>query len=260
MNTFDDVKKFMEAAGHEVKSNYEPEITWQASLYADLIKEEYMEFARALKDMNPTEIADACIDLIWVTEGLMLSMGMPMQKLWNEVARSNHSKISDTGKIKKREDGKILKPDTYSPPQLESILKKERGFINPFSQMQIIGMLIAAAVLSAGAFTTGYKVCDYAAVKKELQQQEKQKEIEEANQKTIANKEEEYRKVSEKLEVALKELDKKAKVITKIVEKEIEKPIYRDCVLPTTGVQLINQTATELNSARYGEDTTKPSR
>jgi predicted HAD superfamily Cof-like phosphohydrolase len=123
MNTFDDVKKFMEAAGHEVKDKFSPEITWQTSLYADLVKEEYLELQKGMKDMNATEIADACADLIWVTEGLMHSMGIPMQAVWNEVARSNHSKISDSGKIIKREDGKILKPDTYSAPQIEKVLK-----------------------------------------------------------------------------------------------------------------------------------------
>lgn len=260
MNTFDDVKKFMEAAGHEVKSKYDPEITWQASLYADLIKEEYLELSSAIKDMNATEIADACIDLIWVTEGLMHSMGIPSQKVWNEVARSNHSKISDSGKIMKREDGKILKPDTYSPPRIEEILKKERGFVNPFTGIQMIIFGVIAASIALASFTGGYKVRDYAAVKEALKLEQERERIEEENKKTIASKEEEYRKVSETLESTIKKLNQKTKIVTKVVEKEIEKPIYRECVLPASGVQLINQTATELNSARRGEDTTKPAR
>jgi predicted HAD superfamily Cof-like phosphohydrolase len=50
-------------------------------------------------------------------------LGIPLQQVWNEVARSNHSKVSENGTILKREDGKILKPDTYSPPDIKRVLK-----------------------------------------------------------------------------------------------------------------------------------------
>jgi len=49
---------------------------------------------------------------------------LPIQEIWDEVARSNNSKISESGKVIKNEYGKIQKPPTYSPPDIESILKK----------------------------------------------------------------------------------------------------------------------------------------
>jgi predicted HAD superfamily Cof-like phosphohydrolase len=125
MNTRDDVKKFMIAAGHEVNEEFKPEYPWQATLYSDLIKEEYKELMQAMWTFDYVEMADACADLIWVIEGFCHTLGIPMQKVWDEVARSNHSKISDSGKIIKGSNGKVLKPDTYSPPNIERILDSE---------------------------------------------------------------------------------------------------------------------------------------
>ena len=56
-------------------------------------------------------------------EGLEHSLGIPQQEVWDEVARSNMSKLVD-GKLIKREDGKVLKPDTFVRPDLEKIIKK----------------------------------------------------------------------------------------------------------------------------------------
>jgi len=123
MNTFNDVKIFMEAADHQVKREIDGAFTHQSLLYMDLVKEEYYELVKAVKDFDIVETADACADLIWVIEGLCHSLGIPLQQVWKEVARSNLSKVSSSGKILKREDGKILKPDTYSPPNIKAVLK-----------------------------------------------------------------------------------------------------------------------------------------
>jgi NTP pyrophosphatase (non-canonical NTP hydrolase) len=127
MNTKDDVKNFMIAADQVVKADYNPTFDWQATLYMDLIKEEFLELQSAFKDFDAVEVADACADLIWVIEGLAHTMGIPMQKVWNEVARSNLSKVSESGKVIKREDGKILKPDTYSPPDIKTVLENSKN-------------------------------------------------------------------------------------------------------------------------------------
>jgi predicted HAD superfamily Cof-like phosphohydrolase len=124
MNTKDDVQKFMLAAGQRVTDDLKQNFDGQVALYYDLIKEELFELAQAYRNFDKVECADACADLIWVIEGFCHSLGIPLQKVWNEVARSNHSKISDEGKIIKRNDGKILKPDTYSPPDIRSIIEK----------------------------------------------------------------------------------------------------------------------------------------
>ena len=122
MNTKDDVKNFMIAGQQDVHENLQP-FTQQSMLYFDLVREEFYELSYAFRHMNIVETADACADLIWVVEGLCHSLGIPLQQVWDEVARSNFSKMKD-GKLVKREDGKVLKPDTYSPPNIKQILQK----------------------------------------------------------------------------------------------------------------------------------------
>lgn len=124
MDTRDDVKMFMLAADQTVHSKLQKGFSSQAALYYDLIKEEFYELSDAYRNFDSVECADACADLIWVIEGFCHSMGIPLQQVWDEVARSNHSKISNSGKIIKRIDGKVLKPDTYSPPDIKRILEQ----------------------------------------------------------------------------------------------------------------------------------------
>jgi predicted HAD superfamily Cof-like phosphohydrolase len=124
MNTHNDVEEFMRAAGHSVKSDLGP-FDQQSAMYFDLVREEYYELSYAFKKFDMVETADACADLIWVIEGLCHSLGIPLQEVWNEVARSNRSKCVE-GKLVKREDGKVLKPDTYSPPDIKSIINTPR--------------------------------------------------------------------------------------------------------------------------------------
>lgn len=120
MNTRDDVAKFMQAGEQKVKSQIS-NFDQQSMLYFDLVREEFYELSYAFKKFDMVETADACADLIWVIEGLCHSLGIPLQKVWDEVARSNMSKTVD-GKLLKREDGKVLKPDTYSPPDIKTII------------------------------------------------------------------------------------------------------------------------------------------
>jgi predicted HAD superfamily Cof-like phosphohydrolase len=120
MNTKDDVANFMRAAEQPVFEDLQA-FNQQSLLYGDLVKEEFYELMYAVKNMNIVETADACADLIWVIEGLCHSLGIPLQKVWDEVARSNMSKTVN-GKLVKRIDGKVLKPDTYSPPDIDKML------------------------------------------------------------------------------------------------------------------------------------------
>ena len=92
-----------------------------AELYQNLIAEEVAEFVRA---EGEEEEFDACLDMIWVITGYMLAKGWLIKSGWGEVVRSNLSKIDpEAGKCIKREDGKVLKPASYSPPNLEPFLK-----------------------------------------------------------------------------------------------------------------------------------------
>lgn len=125
MNTKDDVKVFMEAVGHDVHENLQIEFTNQSTLYMDLIIEEFNELYDGFRQFDMVETADACADLIWVIQGLCHSLGIPIQKVWDEVARSNLSKISESGKVLKREDGKVMKPESYSPPNIKKVMYED---------------------------------------------------------------------------------------------------------------------------------------
>ena len=119
MNSFNDVKVFMDAADQNERG-----FSNQSDLYLDLIREEFEELLEAYKNKDLIEIADACADLKWVIEGLEYTLDIPNQEVWFEVGRSNLSKISENGKVMKRDDGKVLKPDTYSPPDIRKVFEK----------------------------------------------------------------------------------------------------------------------------------------
>lgn len=120
MDTRNDVLHFMQAADQTETGLHSD----QANLYVDLINEEFTELLHAYMARDIVEVADALADLKWVIEGLEHTLQLPQQQIWDEVARSNLSKISDNGKIIKREDGKVLKPETYSPPNIKKVLEQ----------------------------------------------------------------------------------------------------------------------------------------
>ncbi len=69
---------------------------------------------------------DALLDFIVVTTGAIHSAGFDGEGGWKEVMRTNFAKIdSETGKVRKREDGKVLKPLGWTPPELNNYLNKE---------------------------------------------------------------------------------------------------------------------------------------
>jgi predicted HAD superfamily Cof-like phosphohydrolase len=110
---FRDVQVFMTAAGQTIGENNVP----QSSLYHRLIVEEFNEFVQARNANDDVEIMDACFDMIWVIVGYMQSRGWDCDRLWDEGALSNLKKIDKvTGKVLKREDGKVLKPEGWQPP------------------------------------------------------------------------------------------------------------------------------------------------
>ena len=115
---------FMKSCGQTVDRNN----TKQIDLYDSLIEEEYREFRDAIAVSNEAEEADAAIDLIVVLIGYGLSRGWPMKQLWDEVMTSNMAKIDPaTGKVKKRRDGKVLKPKDWTPPNIKDILMRHKA-------------------------------------------------------------------------------------------------------------------------------------
>jgi predicted HAD superfamily Cof-like phosphohydrolase len=118
-NVFEDQIKFMIACDQSVCEWNIP----QLNMYHTLIKEEVSELQEAFDANDRVEILDALIDIIVVTAGAINSMGANAQGAWDEVMKTNFAKIdSTTGKVKKREDGKVLKPENWQPPNLKSFI------------------------------------------------------------------------------------------------------------------------------------------
>jgi predicted HAD superfamily Cof-like phosphohydrolase len=95
-------------------------------LYAKLITEEYDELQVALANKDAVETLDALVDILVVTIGAINSMGADGEGAWREVMATNFAKIDrQLGKVRRREDGKILKPEGWEPPKLANFLKRE---------------------------------------------------------------------------------------------------------------------------------------
>lgn len=119
-NPFRDQEKFMRACDQSVDSFNEK----QFELYKNLIEEEFNELVSAENDNDRVEQLDALIDILVVTIGAIHSMGADAEGAWKEVMMTNFAKIDkDTGKVRKREDGKVLKPQGWTPPDLKPFVK-----------------------------------------------------------------------------------------------------------------------------------------
>jgi len=97
-----------------------------AALYKSLMEEEFKEFVDAHWNHDDVEMLDGCMDLIWVTLGFCHMKGYDVQKAWDAVLRSNMAKVDPTTrKVIRREDGKILKPEGWTPPDLNKFTRKD---------------------------------------------------------------------------------------------------------------------------------------
>jgi predicted HAD superfamily Cof-like phosphohydrolase len=122
-NPFRDQEKFMRACDQSVTGD-----DAQYKMYRDLITEEYKELQVAVDENDTEEQLDALIDILVVTIGAIHSAGFDAEGAWKEVMKTNFAKIDkDTGKVRKREDGKVLKPVGWVAPDLKPFLKKSNG-------------------------------------------------------------------------------------------------------------------------------------
>ena len=108
-----DVATFVSACGqHPSEKN--------AELYKNLMKEEWDEFWQAEAMKDDLGQLDGCMDLIWVILGYCRMRGWDVNGAWHEIALNNLSKINpDTGQVKKDENGKVMKPNGWTPPDLK---------------------------------------------------------------------------------------------------------------------------------------------
>lgn len=121
-NPFRDQEKFMRACDQSV-DNFNAD---QFNMYLTLIEEEADELGEAIKNHDQEETLDALIDILVVTIGAIHSAGFDAEAAWKEVMATNFAKIDkETGKVRKREDGKVLKPVGWHPPVLSPYLTKK---------------------------------------------------------------------------------------------------------------------------------------
>ena len=121
-SNFELVGDFMESMEQDVliRPSF-PEDSVQ-KLRLDLIEEELEELQYAIDNQNMVDTADALTDLLYVVYGAGHAFGIDLDECFKEVHQSNLSKLGPDFRPIKREDGKVLKPDTYFPPDLKTVL------------------------------------------------------------------------------------------------------------------------------------------
>ena len=127
-NWYNDVKDFHIAFGQRVSEN--PNLPGdylgqERELRRKLLKEEFNEYNDAEINDDIVEIADALADIIYIACGTAVSYGIPLDKVFTEVHRSKMAKLVD-GKPLYREDGKVIKPSGWQPPNIKKILEDEK--------------------------------------------------------------------------------------------------------------------------------------
>ena len=123
MSNFNKVKAFMNTYGQDVneKASFPEDAVVQ--LRVDLIEEELHELKEAIKNNDLVEVADALTDILYVTYGAGHSFGVDLDKCFDEVQRSNMSKLGKDGNPIYNDSGKVMKGPNYSAPDLKKIIE-----------------------------------------------------------------------------------------------------------------------------------------
>ena len=119
MTNFEAVGQFMKTFGQEVKTNPSLSTKKINDLRISLINEELDEFREAINNNNIKEVADALTDILYVTYGAGHAFGIDLDKCFEEVQRSNMSKLGKDGKPIYNEHGKVMKGPDYFKPDLK---------------------------------------------------------------------------------------------------------------------------------------------
>jgi len=124
MSNFDKVGTFMKTFGQEVKIKPSFSSDKINKLRIDLIKEELEELTEAMQKKDLLEVADALTDILYVTYGAGHAFGINLDECFNEVQKSNMSKLGNDGKPIYDQSGKVMKGPDYFKPNLKKILFK----------------------------------------------------------------------------------------------------------------------------------------
>ena len=123
MTNFEKVGSFMKTFGQEVKTKSGLSTEKINKLRVSLINEELEEFKEAIKNNDLKEAADALTDILYVTYGAGHAFGINLDKCFEEVQKSNMSKLSEDDKPIYNEAGKVMKGPKYFKPDLNKFLK-----------------------------------------------------------------------------------------------------------------------------------------
>ena len=125
MSNAEMVKEFMVAFEQEVKEEPEWPDEDTVNLRIDLIEEEYNELKQAVYSFDGTmvDVADALSDILYVVYGMAHAFGIDIDKCFEEVHRSNMSKLGEDGKPIYNEKGKVMKGPKYFEPNLKQFVE-----------------------------------------------------------------------------------------------------------------------------------------
>ena len=123
MSNFSKVGTFMKTFGQEVKTKPSFSTDKINKLRIDLIKEELEELTEAMNNKDLLEVADALTDILYVTYGAGHAFGIDLDKCFDEVQRSNMSKLGEDGKPIYNEGGKVMKGPKYFEPNLKKFVE-----------------------------------------------------------------------------------------------------------------------------------------
>ena len=123
MTNFEKVGLFMTTFGQEVKTK--PGLSSEKinNLRINLIDEELEEFKQAIKSNDLKEAIDAQTDILYVTYGAGHAFGVNLDECFDEVQKSNMSKLGENGKPIYNEAGKVMKGPNYFKPDLSKFIK-----------------------------------------------------------------------------------------------------------------------------------------
>ena len=122
MTNFEKVRLFMTTFGQEVKKKSGLSTDKINNLRINLIEEELIELKDAVNKRDIKEVADALTDILYVTYGAGHAFGINLDKCFEEVQKSNMSKLGDDGKPIYNELGKVMKGPKYFKPNLLKFL------------------------------------------------------------------------------------------------------------------------------------------
>ena len=122
MTNFEKVGLFMTTFGQEVKKKPSFSSDKINNLRISLIEEELNEFKEAISKKDLKEVADALTDILYVTYGAGHAFGINLDKCFEEVQKSNMSKLGDDGEPIYNEHGKVMKGPKYFKPNLKKFL------------------------------------------------------------------------------------------------------------------------------------------